>query len=157
MPYKHIAAQLKKTELACRLHYHQLSFGSKARRQASVSSYGSMERASAPHPRRKDTSLHNPNDVYHLPLLQLVHLRTWSAAQPTHQRHPTATSQSSQNQYPAATDEPSHYVSSPKTWIVIPSNNMLIWQGWIASTRLTDYISGLLLRAAMAATCRLRR
>ena len=36
MPYKHIAAQLKKTELACRLHYHQLSFGSKARRSASA-------------------------------------------------------------------------------------------------------------------------
>lgn len=27
MPYKHIAAHLKKTELACRLHYHQLSHG----------------------------------------------------------------------------------------------------------------------------------
>ena len=53
MPYKHIAAQLKKTELACRLHYHQLSFGSKARRQASVSSYGSMERASAPPPEKR--------------------------------------------------------------------------------------------------------
>lgn len=34
MPYKHIAAQLKKTELACRLHYHQLSFGSKSRRHS---------------------------------------------------------------------------------------------------------------------------
>lgn len=53
MPYKHIAAQLKKTELACRLHYHQLSFGSKARRQASVSSCGSVERASAPPPEKK--------------------------------------------------------------------------------------------------------
>ena len=40
MPYKHIAAQLKKTELACRLHYHQLSYGGKRRRSrgASVSS-----------------------------------------------------------------------------------------------------------------------
>ncbi|KAF2278940.1 uncharacterized protein EI97DRAFT_223751 [Westerdykella ornata] len=28
MPYKHIAAHLKKTELACRLHFHQLSHGS---------------------------------------------------------------------------------------------------------------------------------
>ena len=53
MPYKHIASQLKKTELACRLHYHQLSFGSKARRQASVSSYGSTERASAPPPEKR--------------------------------------------------------------------------------------------------------
>ncbi|KAL8692863.1 MAG: hypothetical protein Q9218_002186 [Villophora microphyllina] len=39
MPYKHIATTLKKTELACRLHYHQLSFGNKRhRRTASVTS-----------------------------------------------------------------------------------------------------------------------
>ncbi|KAL8665573.1 MAG: hypothetical protein Q9202_002077 [Teloschistes flavicans] len=39
MPYKHIATTLKKTELACRLHYHQLSFGNKRRRRtASVTS-----------------------------------------------------------------------------------------------------------------------
>jgi hypothetical protein len=35
MPYKHIAAHLQKTELACRLHYHQLSFGTKRRRRTS--------------------------------------------------------------------------------------------------------------------------
>jgi len=33
MPYKHIAAHLKKTELACRLHYHQLSHGSHRRKR----------------------------------------------------------------------------------------------------------------------------
>lgn len=38
MPYKHIAAQLKKTELACRLHYHQLSFGNKRHRHHTLSS-----------------------------------------------------------------------------------------------------------------------
>ena len=44
MPYKHIAVHLKKTELACRLHYHQLSYGNKNRRRsASVSSIGSTE------------------------------------------------------------------------------------------------------------------
>ncbi|CAF9903541.1 MAG: hypothetical protein GOMPHAMPRED_000358 [Gomphillus americanus] len=37
MPYKHIAAHLQKTELACRLHYHQLSFGTKRRRRGSSS------------------------------------------------------------------------------------------------------------------------
>ena len=48
MPYKHIAAQLKKTELACRLHYHQLSFGGKRKRRAtSVSSSASMDRGMA--------------------------------------------------------------------------------------------------------------
>ena len=42
MPYKHIATTLKKTELACRLHYHQLSFGNKRRRRtSSVASIGS--------------------------------------------------------------------------------------------------------------------
>ncbi|KAL9074647.1 MAG: hypothetical protein Q9157_004321 [Trypethelium eluteriae] len=39
MPYKHIAAHLNKTELACRLHYHQLSHGSHRRKRThSVSS-----------------------------------------------------------------------------------------------------------------------
>jgi len=42
MPYNHIAAHLKKTELACRLHYHQLSHGSHRRkRTASLSSASS--------------------------------------------------------------------------------------------------------------------
>ncbi|KAI1465172.1 uncharacterized protein F4812DRAFT_462017 [Daldinia caldariorum] len=42
MPYKHIAAHLKKTELACRLHYHQLSHGSNRRKRTmSVSSVSS--------------------------------------------------------------------------------------------------------------------
>ncbi|KAL9098848.1 MAG: hypothetical protein Q9163_005561 [Psora crenata] len=46
MPYKHIAAQLRKTELACRLHYHQLSFSSKNRRSISMSSLQSVHRSS---------------------------------------------------------------------------------------------------------------
>lgn len=42
MPYKHIAAHLQKTELACRLHYHQMSYGSnRRRRNSSVSSTAS--------------------------------------------------------------------------------------------------------------------
>lgn len=48
MPYKHIAAQLRKTELACRLHYHQLSLGGKRRpRGTSVSSSGSTDRGAS--------------------------------------------------------------------------------------------------------------
>lgn len=44
MPYKHIAAHLKKTELACRLHYHQmLSGGGRRRRTESISSTSSNE------------------------------------------------------------------------------------------------------------------
>ncbi|OTB07918.1 hypothetical protein M426DRAFT_19471 [Hypoxylon sp. CI-4A] len=53
MPYKHIAAHLKKTELACRLHYHQLSHGSNRRkRTASVSSgsHSPILPATAPSP-----------------------------------------------------------------------------------------------------------
>ncbi|PGH17956.1 hypothetical protein AJ79_00855 [Helicocarpus griseus UAMH5409] len=43
MPYKHIAAHLHKTELACRLHYHQMSYGSNRRRRTeSVSSINSF-------------------------------------------------------------------------------------------------------------------
>ncbi|CAI6334721.1 unnamed protein product [Periconia digitata] len=46
MPYKHIAAHLKKTELACRLHFHQLSHGSHRRkRTSSVSSVASCSSA----------------------------------------------------------------------------------------------------------------
>ena len=49
-PYKHIAAQLKKTELACRLHYHQLSFGSKSRRHASIPPKHAYDRSSVTPP-----------------------------------------------------------------------------------------------------------
>lgn len=35
MPYKVIASQLEKTELACRLHYHQLSHGGNRRKRTS--------------------------------------------------------------------------------------------------------------------------
>ena len=50
MPYKHIAAHLKKTELACRLHYHQLSHGSHRRkRTGSTSTASSNSSASSKH------------------------------------------------------------------------------------------------------------
>ncbi|OAT09072.1 hypothetical protein, variant 4 [Blastomyces gilchristii SLH14081] len=42
MPYKHIAAHLRKTELACRLHYHQMSYGNRRRRTESMSSISSI-------------------------------------------------------------------------------------------------------------------
>ncbi|KAL5598699.1 hypothetical protein BROUX41_003388 [Berkeleyomyces rouxiae] len=45
MPYKHIAAHLKKTELACRLHYHQLSHGSSRRKRANSESSGSSSQS----------------------------------------------------------------------------------------------------------------
>lgn len=49
MPYKHIAAHLKKTELACRLHYHQLSHGSNRRRRTnSITSSGTASTTQSP-------------------------------------------------------------------------------------------------------------
>lgn len=45
MPYKHIAAHLKKTELACRLHYHQLSHGSNRRKRTSSVASSECENA----------------------------------------------------------------------------------------------------------------
>ncbi|KAI5919015.1 hypothetical protein F4810DRAFT_524493 [Camillea tinctor] len=48
MPYKHIAAHLKKTELACRLHYHQLSHGSNRRKRTTSVSSGSSSTGHSP-------------------------------------------------------------------------------------------------------------
>lgn len=49
MPYKHIASHLKKTELACRLHYHQLSHGSNRRKRTnSIASSGTASAAQSP-------------------------------------------------------------------------------------------------------------
>ncbi|KAK0752797.1 hypothetical protein B0T18DRAFT_313799 [Schizothecium vesticola] len=48
MPYKHIAAHLKKTELACRLHYHQLSHGSNRRKRTTSVSSGSSASGHSP-------------------------------------------------------------------------------------------------------------
>lgn len=41
MPYKHIAAHLRKTELACRLHFHQLSHGGNRRERTTSVTPGS--------------------------------------------------------------------------------------------------------------------
>ena len=64
MPYKHIAAHLNKTELACRLHYHQLSHGSTRRKRTTSCSSGSSDPASglaglapSPIPKSKSRSI----------------------------------------------------------------------------------------------------
>lgn len=69
MPYKHIAAHLKKTELACRLHYHQLSYGNKRpRHHAPSSSVGSIEhRSGSPSGRAHDDLQQRPLPAFHPP------------------------------------------------------------------------------------------
>lgn len=61
MPYKHIAAHLKKTELACRLHYHQLSQGgNRRRRTTSISSSSSFSSLSNGHSPIMATNIPSP-------------------------------------------------------------------------------------------------
>ncbi|KAL2272020.1 hypothetical protein VTJ83DRAFT_1391 [Remersonia thermophila] len=60
MPYKHIAAHLKKTELACRLHYHQLSHGSNRRKRTTSLSSGSSNGRSPVHPGTLPSPIHEP-------------------------------------------------------------------------------------------------
>ncbi len=64
MPYKHIAAQLRKTELACRLHYHQMSYGSNRRKRAvSVSSPASSPSYTPASSVQDPSPAHTPYDV----------------------------------------------------------------------------------------------
>ncbi|KAI9749712.1 MAG: hypothetical protein M1835_001497 [Candelina submexicana] len=67
MPYKHIAAQLKKTELACRLHYHQVAHGSSRRKRnisissaSSCQSFGTAARTT-PDPKEQVTPVSPPS------------------------------------------------------------------------------------------------
>ncbi|KAF2841031.1 hypothetical protein M501DRAFT_930057 [Patellaria atrata CBS 101060] len=102
MPYKHIAAHLKKTELACRLHYHQLSHGSHRRkRTTSVSSSVSSGSANA-----------SP----HIPQYQLPHERAEYTPSES-SRHASPLTYSPQVHYTATHSSPNrvqHKVLLPK-------------------------------------------
>lgn len=63
MPYKHIAAHLKKTELACRLHYHQLSHGSNRRKRTTSVSSGSSTLSPMMHVSRVQSPIHESNSI----------------------------------------------------------------------------------------------
>ncbi|RFU35158.1 hypothetical protein B7463_g1254, partial [Scytalidium lignicola] len=74
MPYKHIASHLKKTELACRLHYHQLSHGSNRRKRTNsvgASSNGDSSNhspilpVSMPSPIHENTNLRSDSPSFH--------------------------------------------------------------------------------------------
>jgi hypothetical protein len=88
MPYKHIASHLKKTELACRLHYHQLSHGSNRRKRTnSVTSSGGsalhspVMQTSMPSPISECVNLHTTSPSY-----------TYSATSPVQIQLPSASS-----------------------------------------------------------------
>ena len=89
MPYKHIAVHLKKTELACRLHYHQLSYGNKNRRRAvSVSSIGSTEWSSAsPLDRRVQGTPQRQLPAFSLPSTPETHRPTINNQSTSPQNH----------------------------------------------------------------------
>lgn len=88
MPYKHIAAHLKKTELACRLHYHQLSHGSNRRkRTASVSSgstsmHSPIMHANIPSPIHEASNPGTPATYTYSPVVHHAHLPPASSLLP---------------------------------------------------------------------------
>jgi hypothetical protein len=102
MPYKHIAAHLKKTELACRLHYHQLSHGNHRRRRQSTSTNSSTSSSSSRY------------SFNQLPL-------------PTYDAHTLASqAQASYNTYPSIQNSPGrvqHKLLLPKPPTITPDSS----------------------------------
>lgn len=64
MPYKHIAAHLNKTELACRLHYHQLSHGSTRRKRTASFSSGSSGSSGSSDPSSNQAGASSSSPVF---------------------------------------------------------------------------------------------
>ncbi|ESZ95676.1 hypothetical protein SBOR_3943 [Sclerotinia borealis F-4128] len=88
MPYKHIAAHLKKTELACRLHYHQLSHGSNRRKRTnSMTSSGSSTSEFSSLPLRMPSPI---NESTFLPATPPTY--NYSPQSPQHVQLPSASS-----------------------------------------------------------------
>ena len=105
MPYKHIAAHLKKTELACRLHYHQLSHGSNRRKRsdsvassAETVSHSPIMNQSMPSPINENdpvtppTYNYSPRSPQHvqLPAASTLLPRSNSNSPPRNLSHPVA-------------------------------------------------------------------
>lgn len=108
MPYKHIASYLKKTELACRLHYHQLSHGSNRRKRTSSINSSSPEASissdlptTAPSPIHESGSMqpatpptysYSPQSPPHvsLPATSTLLPRSASNSPPRNTNHPVA-------------------------------------------------------------------
>jgi hypothetical protein len=108
MPYKHIASHLKKTELACRLHYHQLSHGSNRRKRTnSITSSGTastvqspiiqhampspIQENGSPHPHSPPTFTKSPESPHvQLPTASTLLPRSTSNSPPRVLNHPVA-------------------------------------------------------------------
>lgn len=92
MPYKHIAAHLKKTELACRLHYHQLSHGSNRRKR--TSSVTSSSAGSTVHSPEMAHAMPSPISEHEHIAIQPISptTYTYSPRSPVHVQLPSASS-----------------------------------------------------------------
>ncbi|OJD16335.1 hypothetical protein AJ78_03504 [Emergomyces pasteurianus Ep9510] len=91
MPYKHIATHLQKTELACRLHYHQMSYGSSRRRRTeSVSSVNSLSALSTTQecPLEYKASVHMSTPISPPSPRSVIHSRASSVDDSPHQTRP---------------------------------------------------------------------
>jgi hypothetical protein len=88
MPYKHIAAHLKKTELACRLHYHQLSHGSNRRKR--TSSVTSSSAGSVGHSPEMTHSMPSPISEHDIVQSVTTPSYTYSPQSPVHVQLPSA-------------------------------------------------------------------
>ncbi|TEY60692.1 hypothetical protein BOTCAL_0178g00160 [Botryotinia calthae] len=105
MPYKHIASHLKKTELACRLHYHQLSHGSNRRKRTnSVTSSGSSNSESSTLPLRMPSPI---DEATHLRAISPVY--SYSPQSPQRVQLPSASSLLSRS----ASNSPSRTLGHP--------------------------------------------
>ncbi|KAH0499730.1 hypothetical protein TgHK011_006905 [Trichoderma gracile] len=117
VPYKQIAANLKKTELACRLHYHQLTHSS-ARRRHSVSTTSSVSASSRPSEMMTVTILGPPGAHHHRPTGSLsAHRRAESYSSTS-----TASSSGDNVQLPRIVDA----WASPTLPVILPRPSSMV-------------------------------
>src|SRR5579862_4891481 len=118
MPYKHIASHLKKTELACRLHYHQLSHGSNRRKRTGSPTVDSPARSSSFSAQQPTPLSSDGNTIASVTTSPLSHSpATQSTGSPT-DTEPTnikAGSLSPQRYCKPILPKPTCYISSPTT------------------------------------------
>ena len=114
MPYKHIASHLKKTELACRLHYHQLLHGSNSRKRTnSITSSGTASTAQSPIMQHAVPSPIHENDTSRS---HSTPNYTYSPQSPAHVQLPSASSllsRSNSNSPPRTLNHPVAILPKP--------------------------------------------